>query len=190
MTCSGLRALPSTVAGGLSSTAALSGFRRGPASPPPETGFTSALKREPLRISRAAAFAPCVHATAIAPAGSARLYLLIIASCTTGDADLRFACRTSAFPRILAGRLLHLSFRGLLSVHSRYKLHTRSPPKRGLCIPCSQHFAASASHGTAAGWKSSKSCRVGSFTSLNECTFPRRTKYTQKCFKKITKHHK
>ena len=31
----------------------------------------------------------------------------------------------SAFPRIVAGRLLHHCFRGLLSVHSRYGLHAR-----------------------------------------------------------------
>src|SRR5450755_3318279 len=32
---------------------------------------------------------------------------------------------TSAFPELTAGQLLRYSFRGLLSVHSRYSLHTR-----------------------------------------------------------------
>jgi hypothetical protein len=67
-----------------------------------------------------------------------RLYLLIITSCLSDDVDLQFACRTTAFPNILVGRLPQLTFRGLLSIHSRYNLHIRGRPERGLYIPCSQ----------------------------------------------------
>ena len=35
----------------------------------------------------------------------------------------------SAFPEMSAGRLLHCTFRGLLSVHSRYSLHARQVAK-------------------------------------------------------------
>ncbi|MDR3204069.1 MAG: hypothetical protein LBV23_04930, partial [Deltaproteobacteria bacterium] len=86
------------------------------------------------------------------------------------DVDLQFACRTAAFPNYMVGQLPQLTFRGLLSVHSRYNLHTRGPPKRGLYIPSSQHFVTSTSYGIATGWNSSKSCRTRSFTSLSECT--------------------
>jgi hypothetical protein len=58
----------------------------------------------------------CMHAVATTPVGPAGLVALPI-----GD----FLQPTAAFPVIQAGRLPHYPFRGLLSVHSRYGLHTR-----------------------------------------------------------------
>jgi hypothetical protein len=50
---------------------------------------------------------------------------------------------TSAFPRVSAGRLLHCTFRGLLSVHSRYGLHAPQVTKVTLYTGGSDGFVIS-----------------------------------------------
>jgi hypothetical protein len=153
MTCSGLRALPSTVISGLLSTTTLSD---------PAEARTIRRLKPILRPSLSATFAGlrCCHIRPLcaghrhSPGGLDRLYLLIITSCLSGDVDLQFACRTAAFPIIVVGRLPQLTFRGLLSVHSSYNLHTRGPPERRFYIPCSQHIVTSTPYGIATGWNS------------------------------------
>ena len=65
----------------------------------------------------------------------------------------------SAFPEILAGRLPHHVFRGLLSVHSRYGLHTRQVTCMTLYIGGFSRFVTSTTAPIATGWN--ESCRVG-----------------------------
>jgi len=65
----------------------------------------------------------------------------------------------SAFPVIQAGRLPHHPFRGLLSVYSRYGLHTRQVPCRTLYTEGFSRFVTSTTAPIATGW--SDSCRVG-----------------------------
>src|SRR6202022_1107041 len=60
---------------------------------------------------------PCVHAVATSPARRLGVF---------------FALRTQSYqpsPKGLSGRPAHCPFRGLLSVHSRYGLHTRAVTK-------------------------------------------------------------
>src|ERR1700757_1262859 len=59
---------------------------------------------------------------------------------------------TSAFPRVSAGRLLHCTFRGLLSVHSRYGLHARQVTKVTLYTGGSDGFVISAAAPIATEW--------------------------------------
>jgi hypothetical protein len=65
----------------------------------------------------------------------------------------------SAFPEILAGRLPHHVFRGLLSVHSRYGLHTRQVTFMTLYTRGFNRFVAFAAAPIATGWN--ESCRAG-----------------------------
>ena len=65
----------------------------------------------------------------------------------------------SAFPEILAGRLPHHVFRGLLGVRSRYGLHTRQVTFMTLYTEGSSRFVASTAAPIATGWN--ESCRVG-----------------------------
>ena len=64
----------------------------------------------------------------------------------------RTAPSSSAFPVLLAGRLLHCPFRGLLSVHSRYGLHARRVAIATLYTEGSDSFVASAAAPIATGW--------------------------------------
>jgi hypothetical protein len=66
----------------------------------------------------------------------------------------------AAFPEILAGRLLHWAFRGLLSVHSRYGLRIRQVTYMTLYTRGFSRFVTSTTAPVATGW--SNSCRVGS----------------------------
>ena len=65
----------------------------------------------------------------------------------------------AAFPEILAGRLPHRVFRGLLGVHSRYGLHTRQVTNMTLCTERFSRFVTSTTAQVATGW--SESCRTG-----------------------------
>jgi hypothetical protein len=94
--------------------------------------------------------------------------LLHSSSCThaiaTAPAELLDACSltspaVTAFPVILAGRLLHLYFRGLLSVHSRYGLRTRQVTCVTLYTEGFSCFVTSTTAPITTGW--SDSCRVG-----------------------------
>jgi hypothetical protein len=64
---------------------------------------------------------------------------------------------TAAFPVMLAGRLPHHRFRGLLSIHSRYGLMTRCTAERYKCLEGSDGFVTS----TAAPIAPGRSDRVG-----------------------------
>src|SRR5437762_7933113 len=65
----------------------------------------------------------------------------------------------TAFPGSLAGRLPHSTFRGLLSVYSRYGLHTRQAPFRALFTEGFSRFVTSTTAPIATGWSDSR--RVG-----------------------------
>ena len=58
------------------------------------------------------------------------------------------------------GRLLHCTFRGLLSVHSRYGLPARGVAEATLSIEGSGGFVTSTAAPIATGW-SDQSCRAG-----------------------------
>ena len=62
-------------------------------------------------------------------------------------------------PDSRAGRLPPCTFRGLLSVHSRYSLHTRETPYRVLYTEGFSRFVTSTTAPITTGW--SDSCRVG-----------------------------
>ncbi len=75
---------------------------------------------------------------------------------------LRFSLASptmTAFPAISPDRLPHYHFRGLLSVHSHYGLHTRQVPYRTLYTKGFSRFVTSTSALVATG--RSKSCRAG-----------------------------
>src|ERR1700676_2868666 len=74
------------------------------------------------------------------------------------DTSLVFLAVT-AFPEIATGQLPHFVFRGLLSVHSHYGLHTRQVTYMTLYTEGFSRFATSTAAPIAAGW--SDSCRVG-----------------------------
>jgi hypothetical protein len=65
----------------------------------------------------------------------------------------------SAFPEIMAGRLPHHVFRGLLSVHSRYGLHTHQVTFMTLYTGGFSRFVTSTTAPIATGWN--ESCRAG-----------------------------
>ncbi len=65
----------------------------------------------------------------------------------------------SAFPEIMAGRLPHQGFRGLLSVHSRYGLHTHQVTFMTLYTGGFSRFVTSTTAPIATGWN--ESCRAG-----------------------------
>ena len=62
-------------------------------------------------------------------------------------------------PHWRTGRPVHRPFRGLLSVHSRYDLHTRQVTYVTFYTRGFSHFVTSMTAPIASGW--SKSCRVG-----------------------------
>jgi hypothetical protein len=88
-----------------------------PASPPPQTARPDSRELPVDRYaitagaSRVASGPLCLHAVATTPAGPMGLFAR--------------SPSTSAFPRSVAGRLLHYTFRGLRRVHFRYGLQTR-----------------------------------------------------------------
>jgi hypothetical protein len=61
-------------------------------------------------------------------------------------------------PKGLSGRPAHCPFRGLLSVHSRYGLHTRAATNSCMLIEGFSHFVTSMTAPIASGWSG---CRVG-----------------------------
>ena len=65
----------------------------------------------------------------------------------------------SAFPEIMAGRLPHHVFRGLLSVHSRYGLHTHQVTFMTLYTGGFSRFVTFTTAPIATGWN--ESCRAG-----------------------------
>ena len=65
----------------------------------------------------------------------------------------------SAFPEIMAGRLPHHVFRGLLSVHSHYGLRPRQVTFMTLYTGGSSRFVTFTTAPIATGW--SESCRAG-----------------------------
>ena len=66
---------------------------------------------------------------------------------------IRSYCSASVgLPLLAVGRLLHYTFRGLLSVHSRYGLHARQVAYATLYIESSDSFVASAAASIATGW--------------------------------------
>src|SRR5437016_13606399 len=65
----------------------------------------------------------------------------------------------TAFPGTLPGRLLQSTYRGLLSVYSRYGLHTRQAPFRALFTEGFSRFVTSTTAPIATGWSDSR--RVG-----------------------------
>jgi|tagenome__1003787_1003787.scaffolds.fasta_scaffold17655907_1 hypothetical protein len=65
----------------------------------------------------------------------------------------------AAFPEKLTGRLPHYVFRDLLSVHSRYGLHTRRVTYLTLYTGGFSRFVTSATAPITTGW--SESCRAG-----------------------------
>ncbi len=86
----------------------------------------------------------CMHAVATTPAGP----WVLDRSCGIARSSPTMA----AFPVHQAGRLPHYSFRGLLSVHSRYGLHAR---QIALCDPFlegSDGFVTFAAAPIATGW--------------------------------------
>ncbi len=90
-------------------------------------------------------FPPCMHAIATTTAESRGAYFALFPRW--------------CFPEILAGRLPHCVFRGLLSVHSRYGLHARQVTYMTLYIESFSRFVASTTAPIATGW--SASCRAG-----------------------------
>src|ERR1035437_3664586 len=88
----------------------------------------------------------CMHAVAITPVD--RKVHLSLSS---------FAI--SAFPEIMAGRLPHHVFRGLLSVHARYGLHTRQVTFMTLYTGGFSRFVTFTTAPIATGWN--ESCRAG-----------------------------
>ena len=82
----------------------------------------------------------------------------------------------AAFPVVVAGRLPHRTFRGLLGVHSRYGLHTRQITFMTLYIGGFRRFVASAPAPIATGW--SESCRAGFAPTERPCL---RTAHTTFC---------
>jgi hypothetical protein len=65
----------------------------------------------------------------------------------------------TAFPEIMAGRLPHYVFRGLLSVHSRYGLHTCQVTDMTIYTRGFSRFVTSTTAPIATG--RNESCRVG-----------------------------
>ena len=82
----------------------------------------------------------------------------------------------AAFPVVVAGRLPHWTFRGLLGVHSRYGLHTRQITFMTLYIEGFRRFVTSAPAPIATGW--SESCRAGFAPAERPCLC---TAHTTKC---------
>ena len=79
----------------------------------------------------------------------------------------------AAFPDFWAGRLPHCVFRGLLSVHSRYGLHTRQVTYMTLYTGGFSRFVTSAAAPIATGWSD---LAVRDSHPLRNRAFARRTK--------------
>ena len=91
------------------------------------------------RASRVAAIPLCLHAVATTPAGLME--------------PIRSYCSTSVgLPLLAVGRLLHYTFRGLLSVYSRYSLHARQVAYATLYTRGSDDFVSSVAALIATGW--------------------------------------
>src|SRR6202011_2164604 len=73
----------------------------------------------------------------------------------------------AAFPDFWAGRLPHCVFRGLLSVYSRYGLHTCQVTYMTLYTGGFSRFVASAAVPIATGW--SDTCRAGFAPAKKPC---------------------
>ena len=58
----------------------------------------------------------------------------------------------AAFPELETGRLAHYDFRDLLSVHSRYGLHTSRVTDLTLCTEGFSRFVASTTAPITTGW--------------------------------------
>src|SRR6202040_1565685 len=84
---------------------------RRPACPSRASGWS--LLTTPWGFPRFVRF-PCVHAVATTPAQRLGVFFALLTQ------------RYQPSPKGLSGRPAHCPFRGLLSVHSRYGLHTRA----------------------------------------------------------------
>ena len=91
------------------------------------------------RASRVAAIPLCLHAVATTPAG----LMEPIRSYRSASVGL---------PLLAVGRLLHCTFRGLLSVYSRYGLHARQVAYATLYTRGSDDFVSSVAALIATGW--------------------------------------
>jgi hypothetical protein len=82
------------------------------------------------------------------------VFMHAVATTPAGLMDLirSYSPSASAFPRLLAGRLLHPRFRGLLSVHLHYGLHDRQVAYATLYIEGFSSFVASTTAPIATGW--------------------------------------
>ena len=81
----------------------------------------------------------------------------------------------AAFPKFLVSRLPHHVFRGLLSVHSRYGLHTRQVTYMTLCTGGFSRFVACTTAPIATGWN--ESCRAGFAPAERPCLCTAHKKY-------------
>jgi hypothetical protein len=91
------------------------------------------------RASRVAAISLCLYAVATTPAGLME--------------PIRLNCFASVgLPLLAVGRLLHCTFRGLLSVYSRYGLHARQVAYATLYTRGSDDFVSSVAALIATGW--------------------------------------
>ena len=88
----------------------------------------------------------CTHALATTPAEPLERSLALLSA-------------MSAFPDFRAGRPPHCSFRGLLSVHSRWACVLAESPLRSFSIGGFSRFVTSTTAPIATGW--SDRCRVG-----------------------------
>jgi hypothetical protein len=116
------------------------------ASPPPQTARPGSRELpvdpncgSPLGLPVLRLVPSFIHAVAHTPAGLMRLIRSYLSP-------------ASAFPRLLAGRLLHPRFRGLLSVHSRYGLHDRQVAFATLYTGGFSRFVTSSAPPIATGW--------------------------------------
>jgi hypothetical protein len=87
---------------------------------------------------------------------------------------IRSYCSASVgLPLLAVGRLLHCTFRGLLSVYSRYGLHARQVAYATLYTRGSDDFVSSVAALIATGWSEPAPGR--DFHPLRTSAFPRRT---------------
>ena len=155
-------------------------MNQGPFPPPALPGFhsttgLSATPGRPYHLSQAFGWSslttpsgfpccvrfPCVHAVATTPAQ--RLTALLCSSIQS--------CQPS--PKGSSGRPVHCLFRGLLSVHSRYGLHTRAATEfYGPLSEGFSHFVTSIAAPVASGWSISPG---GACTHWKSAAFARRT---------------
>src|SRR5215472_9918115 len=108
-------------------------------------------------VSRVAAGQLCLLAVAITPAG---LMVLVRSYCPISGGP----------PDYTAGWLLRYSFRGLLSVYSRYALHARQVASATLYTGGSDGFVSSTAAPIASGW-SEPSSRAGLSPAVDQRLF-------------------